>query len=65
VTHGSWYPQAIGLQDGEGDTLAGEEARFFMSGYSAWTIRFRTGAPAPPLEVSRERFAELFGTGPW
>ncbi len=65
VMHGSWYPQAIGLQDGDGDTLAGEEARFFMSGYSAWTIRFRAGAPAPPLEVSREKFAELFGTGPW
>jgi hypothetical protein len=65
VKHGSWYPQAIGLGPEEGDTLAGAEARFFMSGFSAWTMRFRKGPPAAALEVSREKFAEIFGVGPW
>jgi len=65
IEDGSWYPQAIGLGPDDGDTSAGEEARFFMSGYSAWTIRFRSGAALPPLKVTRETFAETFGVGPW
>lgn len=65
VEHGSWYPQAIGLGADDGDTTAGAEARFFMSGFSAWTMRFRRGAPSPALRVTREKFAELFGQGPW
>lgn len=68
VESGSWYPQAIGTGPDEGDTLAGAEARFFMSGYSAWSIRFERGAKRPenaPLVVARETFAELFGVAPW
>lgn len=65
VADGSWYPQAIGEADDEGDTLAGAAPRFFMSGFSAWRLRFRRGAPSPPLRVSRETFAEIFGVGPW
>lgn len=68
VEGGSWYPQAIGLGPDEGDTLAGAEARFFMSGYSAWTIRFRRGGTRPhfaPLAISRQTFTELFGIAPW
>jgi hypothetical protein len=65
VADGSWYPQAIGEADDEGDTLAGAEPRFFMSGFSAWRLRFHRGAPSPPRRVSREDFAAIFGVGPW
>ncbi|UYN95389.1 MAG: hypothetical protein KIT25_00105 [Enhydrobacter sp.] len=65
MRHGSWYPQVIGLGPEDGDTLAGGEARFFMSGFSAWTMRFRPGPASPPLEVSRETFADIFGVAPW
>jgi hypothetical protein len=38
---GSWYPQVLGLTDGQGtDTLAGATARFFMSGRSDYLITF-------------------------
>jgi hypothetical protein len=38
---GQWYPQVIGMEPGEGtDKLAGQEARFFMSGQSNYVIRF-------------------------
>ena len=68
VDGGSWYPQAIGLGSGDGDTLAGAEARFFMSGFSAWSIRFRRGGGQPastPLVVTRDTFLERFGQAPW
>lgn len=68
VEGGSWYPQAIGLGPDDGDASAGAEARFFMSGYSAWTIRFRRGGPpahAEPLVVTRQTFVALFGVAPW
>ncbi|MBM3647064.1 MAG: hypothetical protein FJX11_04650 [Alphaproteobacteria bacterium] len=67
VEHGSWYPQVIGTGADEGDTLAGADARFFMSGYSAWTIHFaRDGGPSSPtLAIGREAFAALFGAAPW
>ncbi len=68
VEHGSWYPQAIGTGPDDGDTSAGAEARFFMSGYSAWTICFRRGAGTGifrPLTVTRQNFTELFGAAPW
>lgn len=68
VESGSWYPQAIGLGPDDGDASAGAEARFFMSGYSAWTIRFRRGGASTrfkPLAISRRTFSELFGTAPW
>ena len=68
VEGGSWYPQAIGFGPDDGDASAGAEARFFMSGYSAWTIRFHRGGTRPhpePLAVSRQTFTELFGIAPW
>lgn len=65
VRSGSWYPQAIGLGPDDGDTTAGKEARFFMSGFSAWTIRFREGPATEPLTVAREDFGRLFGRAPW
>jgi hypothetical protein len=65
VEDGSWYPQAIGTGVDEGDTVTGAEPRFFMSGFSAWTLRFRSGTPSPPVRIARETFARLFGVGPW
>lgn len=41
VEGGGWYPQVVGLGVGDGDTLAGAEARLFISGLSAWHVRFR------------------------
>ncbi|MCS7264659.1 MAG: hypothetical protein NZ805_07485 [Armatimonadetes bacterium] len=35
-----WYPQVIGLRQGETDKLAGEVVRFFMSGVYEWEIVF-------------------------
>lgn len=38
---GKWYPQIIGMQDGEGtDKVAGEWPRFFMSGTSQYLAHF-------------------------
>jgi len=38
---GRWYPQVIGLENGEGtDKVAGATARFFMSGQSDYLIAF-------------------------
>lgn len=38
---GSWYPQVIGLEPGNGtDKTAGELARFYLSGRSDYIIRF-------------------------
>ena len=50
LSGGKWYPQVIGLEPGEGtDRLAGERARFFMSGESDRFIVFqRPGDIAVP-----------------
>jgi hypothetical protein len=46
---GQWYPQVIGIEEGAGtDKLAGEEARFFMSGRSSYIIRFRRANSTAP-----------------
>ena len=38
---GEWYPQVIGLDEGQGtDAYAGGTSRFFMAGRSDYTIRF-------------------------
>lgn len=72
VAGGAWYPQAIGLGEGEGDTEAGTTARFFMAGFSAWQIHFglpgQRAAAFEPLVCSGDGFARLFGTDrrcPW
>ncbi|MGE0659526.1 MAG: hypothetical protein AB7O63_08540, partial [Reyranellaceae bacterium] len=46
VRNGFWYPQAIGLGPGDGDTSADLVARLFIAGVSEWEIRF--GAAADP-----------------
>jgi hypothetical protein len=72
VRGGAWYPQVVGLDDGQGDTVAGAVARFFMGGFSAWEIEFskpgQTKPVSQPLCPSQADFAELFGRGkrcPW
>ncbi len=57
-----WYPQVIGIEDGETDKLAGQVARLFISGRSFWDIVFhRTGnqeeenLPIPPRPAPRGR----------
>jgi hypothetical protein len=37
---GNWYPQVIGIEPGGSDKVAGERARFFMSGRSRYFIQF-------------------------
>jgi hypothetical protein len=42
LTGGDWYPQVIGIERGAGtDKHAGQLARFFMSGSSAYLIEFQ------------------------
>ncbi|MCA0303025.1 MAG: hypothetical protein LCH95_11550 [Proteobacteria bacterium] len=72
VAGGAWYPQAIGMDDGCGDTEVGDSSRFFMAGFSAWQIRFETARPgddrARPLACTPADFARLFGADrrcPW
>lgn len=40
VHEGNWYPQVIGLLEGESDKHAGKVARFFVGGFSEWEIEF-------------------------
>ena len=41
LSGGEWYPQVMGIESGTGtDKLAGERARFFMSGRSRYFIQF-------------------------
>jgi len=65
IEGGVWYPEVVGAGPDEGDTLAGKGARFFMSGFSAWDIRFsRADAAAPPpkpLVVDLDEWVRLFG----
>lgn len=73
IKGGAWYPQVIGLEPGCGDAQAEGTARFFMAGFSAWTIRFdepAAGRPVPnrPWHPTTEDFARTFGAGrrcPW
>ncbi|MBI1749924.1 MAG: hypothetical protein HYR59_04610 [Acidobacteria bacterium] len=52
-----YYPQVLGLEEGETDTLAGEVARFYIHGISNWEIVFfsdggdtgTTGATGTPI----------------
>lgn len=65
VSGGVWYPEAVGLGPDDGDTLAGAAVRFFMSGFSAWTIRFRRADPSEPasapIVVDHDAWVRLFG----
>jgi hypothetical protein len=47
LSGGAWYPQVMGLAFGEGtDKVAGQRARFLMSGISDALIEFRRN-PVP------------------
>jgi hypothetical protein len=72
VRGGAWYPQVVGLGEGQGDTKAGPGGRFFMGGFSAWDIDFSVPTPRGvlqrPLSPTAADFARLFGAGrrcPW
>jgi hypothetical protein len=53
---GQWYPQVVGVEDGEGTgKLAGREARFFMNGRSEHFIRFNRLSPWRPVQRRRVR----------
>lgn len=72
VRGGAWYPQAVGLEDGCGDTEVGRVGRFYMAGFSAWQIGFSNAGSASsarrPLTCTVEEFARLFGADrrcPW
>ncbi|MFN0164847.1 MAG: hypothetical protein ACKV22_00325 [Bryobacteraceae bacterium] len=43
-----YYPQVLGVGEGETDTLAGEKARLYIHGVSNWEMQFSPDDPAPP-----------------
>lgn len=45
---GAYYPQVLGLEPGETDSVAGETARFYIQGLSEWEIVFRKTDPNGP-----------------
>ncbi len=72
VKGGAWYPQAVGLGEGQGDAVADSTARFFMGGFSAWNIEFfrpaGTAGANRPLVPTAVDFASAFGAdkrSPW
>jgi hypothetical protein len=72
VAGGAWYPQAVWLDPGCSDTRVAGLARFFMAGYSAWTIEFNPAQNESTedrlLRPTKEMFANLFGrrhAAPW
>jgi hypothetical protein len=42
-----WYPQVLGLGDGETDSIAGRKARLYIYGHSRWELIFRKGNQKP------------------
>jgi len=66
VKGGGWYPQVVGLGPEDGDTISGAAARFFMTGFSEWEIRFTRSTsrqPTPP-EINWFSILEHFSCGP-
>jgi len=65
IAGGVWYPEVIDGGPDNGDTQAGSPARLFMSGFSAWQVRFRrTPAdepPSRPIVVRNHDWIRLFG----
>lgn len=41
-TGGGYYPQLVGVNYGESDTLAGQIARLYIKGISKWDVLFLT-----------------------
>lgn len=65
VKGGGWYPQIVGEGPEDGDTSAGAQSRFFMTGFSAWQITFnRGGEQEPPLHVDWFDLLAQFSRGP-
>lgn len=52
---GDWYPQVIGMGQGETDKLSGQSSRFFMSGYSVWNIEFKKQASGATGSVTTDK----------
>lgn len=71
VRGGAWYPQIVGLEPGCGDAQAGAVARFFMAGFSGWTIELSGGRALHvqrPLCPTKQDFASQFASTqrcPW
>ena len=72
VRGGAWYPQAVGLEEGCGDSEVATTARFFMAGFSVWEIEFaRPAGRRPtnrPLTCTKQGFIGMFGADrrcPW
>lgn len=71
VCGGAWYPQIVDLDSCGGDSETAGSARFFMAGFSAWTIEFAhcdvSRRVSHPLEPDVDDFVRLFGHGkcPW
>jgi hypothetical protein len=47
LTNAGWYPQVLGLEEGETDTLAGQTARLYVGGESRWEMHFTKDAVNP------------------
>ncbi|MBM3555228.1 MAG: hypothetical protein FJX47_06705 [Alphaproteobacteria bacterium] len=64
IDEGVWYPQVIGLGPEDGDTIAGNPARLFVEGFSAWELMIRRAddptPPAPRPHVTMKLVYELF-----
>jgi hypothetical protein len=71
VRGGAWYPQIVDFDSCGGDSETAGSARFFMAGFSAWTIEFArcdvNRRVSRPLEPDTHGFLRLFGDGkcPW
>lgn len=50
---GTHYPQVIGIEAGETDTIAGRVARMYVSGGSEWEIVFSTNQERPTAPAGR------------
>lgn len=64
---GGWYPQVVGLGLDDSDTVAGRNARFFMTGFSAWEIQFSRNSRKTPErapDISWFSILEQFSPGP-
>jgi len=61
-----WYPQVLGLEPGETDTLAGQVARLYVHGVSKWELVFSgpEGEEPDAREQPDEEDGEDTGDGP-
>jgi hypothetical protein len=50
-----YYPQVVGTEEGETDSLAGEKARLYVKGVSKWEIVFIREAETPRAAAGAAR----------